>query len=155
MKLKNILYIILVVFISCKQEVITVVLPDNIPVEMEQYVQNHKYTVMIYVDSTDCTPCSFKYLVPWYPLQTECEKNGIGVLLIIRNSDERAVIHTLESIGTFHFIFDKGGKFKANNKIFKIAKDNIFVMDKNREVIFIDSPIKDKQTWIKFLKRIK
>jgi hypothetical protein len=140
--------------IACKHE-IKVILPNNYPEEIVEYIQRQKYMVMIYVDSSDCTPCSFKHLLQWYSARNDFEKNGIGILLIFRNSDERAVIRALRSIGTFHFIFDKGGKFKANNKVFKYAKDNIFVMDKDKNVIFPESPVTDEKTWKRFIKCIK
>jgi hypothetical protein len=145
---------IFVVHTACQQRIIKVILSDNYQITIEQYIQQQKYMVMIYVDSSDCTPCSFKHLAQWYSMKAQFEKNDIGILLIFRNSDERAVIRALRSIGTFHFVFDKGGKFKANNEVFKYATDNIFVMDKDKNVLFTKSPLKDEKTWKSFIKLI-
>jgi hypothetical protein len=148
------LYIIFIVFcVACKDE-IKVVLPDTYSVEIKQYMKYHDYMVMIYVDSSDCTLCSFKHLIRWYSVKDEFEKNRVGILLIFRNSDERAVIGALKSIGTFHFVFDRGGAFKADNEVFKYVEDNIFVMDKNKNVSFMESPLKNEKTWKSFVKAI-
>lgn len=146
------LYIILIVFcVACKHE-IKAVLPDDYPAEVKQYMQQYKYMAMIYVDSSDYTPCSFKHLIQWYSVRNDFEKNGVGILVIFRNSDEKTVIKALRSIGTFYFVFDKGGKFKADNRVFKYATDNIFIMDKDRNVLFTESPLKDEKTWKSFVK---
>jgi hypothetical protein len=131
-----------------------VTLPDNCPADIAQYMQQYEYMVMIYVDSSDCTPCSFRHLAQWYSARNDFEKNGVGILLIFRNTDERTVIRTLKSIGTFHFVFDKKGKFKADNKVFEYVEDNIFVMDKDKNVLFMESPLKDEKTWKSFVKAI-
>jgi hypothetical protein len=87
-------------------------------------------------------------------MKDKFEKNGTGILLIFRNSDEIAVTRALRSIGTFHFIFDKGGAFKADNKVFKYVKDNIFVMDKDNKVIMTKSPLANEKAWKSFIKII-
>ncbi|MDR2407177.1 MAG: hypothetical protein LBE13_03570 [Bacteroidales bacterium] len=138
---------------ACKRE-IKVVMPDDLPVEIEQYIQKQRHVVMIYVDSSDCTLCSFKHLIQWYSAKDEFEKNGIGILLAFRNSDEKTVIRALRSIGTFRFFFDKGGKFKAENKVFKYAENNIFVMDRDKNVIMTKSPLQNEKTWNSFIRLI-
>jgi peroxiredoxin len=151
---KFILYFVFIAFCSaCKRE-IKVVMPNDLSVEIEQYIQKQHHIVMIYVDSSNCTPCSFKHLAQWYSAKDEFERNGIGILLIFRNSDEKTVTRTLRSIGTFYFIFDKGGTFKAINKVFKYAKDNIFVIDKGKNVIMTKSPLQDEKTWNYFIKLV-
>jgi peroxiredoxin len=155
MKLKQIIYcsVIFACCIGCKDE-IKVTLPDNYSNEIQQYIKQQQYMVMIYVDSSDCTPCSLKPLFRWNSLKDKLEKNGIGVLLIFRNSDERVVARSLKLIGTLHFIIDKGGKFKVNNKFYKYIKDNIFVMDKDNNVVMTQSPIANEKTWKSFIKII-
>jgi hypothetical protein len=148
-----ILFIAVFIFASCKQEWIKVTFPDNIPDETEQYIQNHEYTVLLCIDSTECSPCVLNF---WKPYKRVLEKYDTGILLIIRNSDEQVVINILKSLKVvFHFIIDKEEKFKAENKIFKSVTDNIFVIDKNKNVIFSESPIKNEQTWGKFMKIIR
>jgi hypothetical protein len=154
-KSKWIFFVIIVTsYIACKQEFDKVVLPDNYPTEIEQYIKQQKYMVMIYVDSSNCTPCSLKPLFPWDPLRDKLEKIDIGILFIFRNSDERVVARALKLIGAFHFVIDKEGKFKANNKFYKYVKDNIFVMDEDNNVVMTKSPIANEKSWKSFIKII-
>jgi hypothetical protein len=91
----------------------------------------------------------------WKHLEKNLEKNNTGILFVICNSDEQSVIEALKyNKLTFPFIFDKGGKFKANNEIFKFVKDNVFVMDRNKNVIMAESPIENEQTWKMFIKKL-
>jgi hypothetical protein len=128
---------------------------DNIPNETKRYMYLYDYTVVIYIDSAQCTPCSLEHLKLWKFCKKDLEEHNTGILLIIHNSDEQLVIETLKSIGVFNFILDKGGKFKLNNEIFKIINNNVFVMDRNKNVIFTESPIANKKQWDLFIKGIK
>jgi peroxiredoxin len=144
-------------FASCDKETIKIVFPNAVQAEIEQYMQQQKYTVVIYIDSSSCTPCSLNHLTLWKKHREELAQNETGILLVIHNSDEQAVINTLQSVlVAFHFITDGGRKFKANNiEVFYAAQDNTFVMDRDRNVIFAGSPIASEASWNSFIKRIK
>jgi hypothetical protein len=91
----------------------------------------------------------------WNPHKKELKDNNIGLFLVIHNSDEQAVIETFKTMGiAFPFVFDKGGKFKANNEVYKYARGNTFVMDKNRNAIFNESPIASEKSWKQFVSLI-
>jgi Icc-related predicted phosphoesterase len=149
------LILVAIVSASCK-ETIETVFPNVVQSEIEQYIQKHKYMVVIYIDSATCTPCSLNHLILWRKHREELTRNKTGVLLVIQNSDEQAIINTLESIKvTFPFIIDREKKFKIKNiRIFSIARDNTFVMDKDREVIFVGSPIATEEKWNSFIKLV-
>jgi hypothetical protein len=149
----NILFVVFIaVFAGCKHNV-QVVFPDTVQNEMLQYIQEHEYTVVIYLDSADCSPC---LLNAWKPYKRILEKKNTGIFLVFHNLEEQTVVNTLKSINvTFHFILDEDGAFKVTNEIYKFVKDNIFVMDKNRNVIMAESPIANDKTWNMFTKRIK
>jgi hypothetical protein len=133
---------------SCKQEM-KVIFTESVPDGINQY----DYIIVIYFDTSDCTGCSLSQLDLWKIHQKILGKYNTGILLVFHNSDENNIINILKSKRvTFPFIFDKNGKLKANNKIFESAENKIFVMDKNRNVIFPDSPIKSEKNWTKFIK---
>jgi hypothetical protein len=144
-------------FASCRDK-IEIVFSGIIQNDIEQYMQKYKYMVVIYIDSTTCTPCSLNHLILWKKHRKELEYNNTGILLVIQNSDEQEIVNTLESIEvTFPFIIDKERKFKVKNiEVFSIiAQDNTFVMDKDKNVIFIGSPIADEKKWKSFIKLVK
>jgi hypothetical protein len=123
---------------------------------MEQYTQSTEYTAIVYVDSTSgCTPCAFRYLNTWKIYQKTLNKHNTEIFLIINHSDEHLVTEILKSIGVFKFVFDKKSKFKiVNYQIFQDASDGVFVIDKNRNVVFTGSPIVNEETWNSFVKLI-
>ncbi|MDR0603431.1 MAG: hypothetical protein LBG80_03900 [Bacteroidales bacterium] len=150
--------LLLVVFIStlisCKNAFDKVVFTDA---NIEKYTQNNEYTVIVYVDSTGgCRPCAFQHLNLWKAYQKSLNKYNTGILLVINYSDEQLVIEILKSIGVFHFVFDKTGKFKIMNyEIFQTASDGIFVIDRNKNVIFTGSPIINEEKWNAYRKIIE
>jgi hypothetical protein len=111
----------------------------------------------VYVDSSACNYCSFSSLTKWKHFEKKLEENNTGVLFIIHNSDEELVINSLKSFKfNIHFIFDKDRRFKAKNiKTFHLAQNNTFVMDKDKNVIFIGSPIANEKNWQSFIKLVK
>ncbi|MDR3246668.1 MAG: redoxin domain-containing protein [Prevotellaceae bacterium] len=121
--------------------------------EINQYIQTYKYVSIIYIDIAECTGCSLSHLAAWEVHKKILDKYNIGVLLVFRNTDEEQIVKILKSKKiTFPFIFDKTGEFKTGNKIFKSIKDNIFVIDRDKNVISLESPIKNEQTWKNFMK---
>jgi hypothetical protein len=144
-------FLSLIILTSCKNE-IKVVFPEDVLNEVSQYIQACNYVVVIYIDSSSCAPCSLQNLDFWNPHKEELKDNNTGILLVIHNSDEQAVLDLFKTMRiTFPFIFDKGGKFKANNEVFKYARGNTFVMDKNRNAVFNESPIANEQVWKQFI----
>jgi hypothetical protein len=146
-----------VFFASCGDETVKIVFPDAVQPEIEQYMQKHEHTVVIYIDSSECTPCSLNHLSLWKKHRNELTQNKTGILLIIHNSDEDAVINVLtQKKITFHFIIDRGRKFKLKNReAFGLSNGNTFVMDKNKNVIFYGSPIASEEKWKSFVKLLK
>jgi hypothetical protein len=161
MKINILLYLLssflVFTFTSCKKDdaKIKVVFPDTVQYEINQYILKYKYMTVVYIDSTACTPCLFSGLAIWKHLKRNLEENNTGVLFIIRNSDEQLIVNSLKMHQlTVPFIFDKGGKFKASNEVFKYVRGNTFVMDENRDAIFNESPIASEKAWNSFIKLI-
>jgi peroxiredoxin len=156
MKQYFILILIIVFFVSCKDR-IKIIFPDIVQDEIEQYMQKHKYIVVIYIDSAACTPCSLNHLTLWKKHREELDNNNTGILLVIHHFDEQVVINALKSIKiTFHFVIDKERKFKATNiEVFYKTWDNTFVMNRNKNVIFTGSSITTEKIWKSFIKLIK
>jgi glutaredoxin len=140
--------------ISCKQDW-KVVFPDGIKKEEISIV--HKYEIIIYVNGRECTACSLNFLDSWKLYENILKKYNIGVTLLVLTIKEQDVIDMLKSFKiNFPVVFDNGGKFRImNDKIFRVAQDGIFVIDKNRNVIFTGSPILNEKKWNSFMKLVK
>ncbi|MDR2406529.1 MAG: hypothetical protein LBE13_00225 [Bacteroidales bacterium] len=151
---KLILGLFAVFLLSCKQE-LKIVFPDDI-MKAEVHAVSNKHIIIIYLDSRACTACSLGNLKPWILSKKNLDKYKAGILLVIRHTDEQSVIKILHSFDIkFPVIFDKKGAFKRlNDKIFKIANDGVFVIDKDKNVIFTGSPIATEEKWKSFVKLI-
>jgi hypothetical protein len=143
-------------FVSC-DESIKIVFPNVVQTEIEQYMQKQKYIVVIYIDSSECTPCALNHLNLWKKHRRELAQNETGILLIINNSDEDIIINTLKNEKiSFYFLIDRGKKFKLRNReAFGFSNNNTFVMDNNKNVIFNGSPIANEEKWKSFMKLLK
>jgi Icc-related predicted phosphoesterase len=114
--------------ISCKPAFDKVIFTDA---NIEQYTRNNEYTAIVYVDSTGgCRPCAFQYLNSWKAYQKTLNKNNTEILLVINYSDEQLVIEILRSIG-------------------------VFVIDRDKNVIFAGSPIMNEEKWNAYRKIIE
>jgi hypothetical protein len=157
MSLSRILLVLSVfLLVCCKQEIKTV-FPD-ITEETEQYLLHNNYTVIVYINvvAGQCVVCALESLKAWQKYGRVLEKYKTGVLPVIRYNDKDAVLNACQSMGEFYPVIDSLYKFRMlNNGIFESAVDNIFVVDRNKNVIFTESPIKNEKIWKKFIKRIK
>jgi hypothetical protein len=146
--------VFIIAFVACNRET-KAIFPDKIPDEINQYIQRHKYIAVIYVEPSQCTSCKLSDLTVWKTHKKSLDKYDVGILLVFRNSDETKIIELLKSLKiAFMFIFDKTGQFKANNET-GLATDNVFIMDKDKNVIFTGSPIINEEKWNAFSKIIK
>jgi hypothetical protein len=152
---KVILVLFIVFLISCKQE-LKVIFPENVE-RTETYIQSHEYMIIIYINPGECTSCSMNQLIPWKLYGNTLNKHNTSILLVLHNTDEQKVNEILKSLEIqFPVVFDKEGKFRiANDKIFRVAHNDIFVIDKNKNVIFIGSPIANEKQWREFIKVAK
>jgi uncharacterized protein (DUF1499 family) len=139
---------------SCKQE-LKVAFPSNI--EKIENIMSYKHTVIIYIDGRECTACSLNDLKPWKLYEKSFDKFNINVLLVIFSANEQNAIRILNSLNIkFPVVFDKKGEFRTiNSKIFKVVSDGVFVIDKDKNVIFTGSPIADEKKWNSFIELVK
>jgi predicted nucleic acid-binding protein len=145
--------VFIIAFISCKRET-KAIFSEEIQEEISQYIQTHKYTAVIYVEPSQCTTCALSNLNTWKVHKKALDKNDVGILLVFRDQDENKIIEILKSLEiAFMFIFDKTGQFGTNNEM-SLFEDNVFVMDKDKNVIFKGSPIISEEKWNAFSKSI-
>jgi hypothetical protein len=145
---------IVIFLMSCNQNV-KVVFPDDIK-KTETFIA-HKYEVIIYIDGRECTECSLSILNTWKLYENNLKKYNTGVLLVILTTKEQDIIDILKVTGvSFPVVFDNRGKFRImNDEIFKVAHDGVFVIDKDKNVIFPSSPIVSEEKWNSFVKLVK
>jgi hypothetical protein len=87
------------------------------------------------LEGTGCTSCTLQNLRPWARHKQILKKYNTNILLVINHSDEQVVIETLTNLNifdAFNIVFDKTKQFRViNDRIFQVARDGVFVMDKD------------------------
>lgn len=112
-----------------------------------------KYIVVVYLDSTSCTPCSIKNLKQ-YELH-DFKKFDVKIIVVINNQDSIHINRNIKDYGiNCPVIFDIYGEIKKNNPFLKENLFQTFVIDANRRIIWLGSPIETSQTWKLFKKMI-
>jgi hypothetical protein len=151
---KLILGLCIVFLISCTQE-LKIVFPDDIT-KTKIHAMSNKHLIIIYIDSKECTTCSLRTLKPWILSKKNLDKYNIGILPVIRHTDEQDVMETLHSLDIkLPVVLDKKGDFKIlNDEIFKIATDGVFVINQDDNVIFTGSMISNEKKWNSFIELV-
>lgn len=117
----------------------------------QQNHNNYKYRMVVYVDSTECTPCELGHLRFYIPLIHEAQKNktDIGFFFIIAPKEQdwfdlNMEIEETDISGNIYidstYIF-----LKSNPTIPKEKKFHSFMLDKNNHIVFIGSPIDNEK----------
>jgi hypothetical protein len=151
---KLILALIGICLISCEQNSkdLKTVFPDN-TTKTEKYIASHKYLIIVRINENDCTPCALNDLNMWKLYKNIFDKYNIGILVVLPTATNQNSVESLQCIDIpFHIVFDEMNKFKVkNDKIFRVARDGVFVIDKDKNVIFTGSPITTEEKWNAFM----
>lgn len=126
-------------------------------------VVNHQsklYTFLVYVDSTQCSPCFIKGLYEWDDLLKleNSNKHSIEFLFIMqpRKGDTQMLRSKLDESNFMHPVYiDKKGVFEQSNpQIPKESMYHSFLLDRNRNIIIIGNPIRNENIKKLLLKTI-
>ncbi|GHT65325.1 hypothetical protein AGMMS50239_24820 [Bacteroidia bacterium] len=127
----------------------TIIFPENISITFEEITSSRDFVLISYIDSTDCTPCALKH-IEVYKFYKDQLKNQFNteILLLIQNNDEEGVKKMLSDIGVpFPFLLDIEKKFKSINNIPDNPTYQTLIVDEQRKIIWIGSPVENKKTW--------
>ena len=112
---------------------------------------NKKYTIVVYVDSAECSSCALSKLRFWNPLIAEAKKKQLDIdyvfILAPKKKDMEDVNVELEITDLQSSIYvDTAFAFKKNNKdLPKENKYHSFLLNTEGKVILIGSPIANKK----------
>ena len=113
------------------------------------------FTVLCYIDSANCTVCSMQWLTLWSHRERELEKLNTGIVLIVNNTDEKAVYDALEHLQLkFPVAFDNYSALKQNNPLL-LGQFPVFVVNREKEVVWLGTPIESETTWNLFIKTLQ
>ncbi len=108
-----------------------------------------KYKMVVYVDSTECTPCALSHLRYWNPIIKETKKYNVCYVFVIAPKKEEIFDINVEmevTDLTNSIYLDKDYIFlKRNEYIPHEEKYNTFLLDEHNEIVLVGNPINNEQ----------
>ena len=120
-----------------------------------------KYTMVVYVDSTECSSCALSKLRFWNPLIAEAKKKQLDIdyvfILAPKKEDMEDVNVELEITDLQSSIYvDTGFVFRKVNSFLPTEnKYHTFLLDKDGNVILVGNPIDNEKLKDIYRKTIK
>jgi hypothetical protein len=147
---RYILLFILVGFTACKFET-KIFVPVGIAEKFQLAIQDNNYTIILYLDSTECSPCTLKPLIKWKLHKVETKKYKLDFLLVY-NGDESEIRESMNFFDLdFPCILDENKDFFNANIMNFNHSTYALVIDKHYKVVFTGIPFIDEKRWNKFL----
>ncbi len=106
-----------------------------------------KYTMVVYVDSSECSPCALSKLRFWNPLIAEAKKKQVDInyvfILAAKKEEMEDIDMELEITDLQSSIYlDTAFVFRGVNSVIPTERQyHSFLLDKNSNVILVGSPI--------------
>lgn len=109
-----------------------------------------KYNLLVYVDSSECTPCYASHNQEWEYTLNECKKYNPSITLtIIIESNiitEEVKDKFLRSIFPKSIFVDKTGIFRKKNPVLPNANNmHVLLLDKDHKVLLVGNPLNNKK----------
>ena len=146
--------LILLILLSCGIDNKLFLLAEGSPT-LDSCIVENDFTVFCYIDSTDCTFCSMKWLDYWAFHEDDMKSLKIGVALIVRSQDEKAVFDAVGRLSCkFPVVFDKTSIIKQNNPLI-LNQYYVFAVNRAKEVVWFGSPLDNEETWDLFTKTLQ
>lgn len=128
-------------------------IPDSMSTEFS-LLKLMDFAIITYIDSSECTICSLERikqfsLYDFNQLHSE-------ILLVIRVVDENKTNEILNNLCIdYPVIYDRNGEFREFNYFLNEPIFKTFVIDKQKNIIWMGLPIETSKTWKLFNKMIK
>jgi len=110
-------------------------------------ILNHKYKVLVYIDSLGCTACHLE-MPEWAKFMESCKSKAYDVsyLFVVQSNRYFDFEHKLKIYGfTYPIIYDPKDEFNKLNKFPKEDKYRTFLLDERNRVIIIGSPLNNEK----------
>jgi hypothetical protein len=133
----------------------TVDLGEELENVVKQNTFDCDFILILYVDSTSCIPCTLEEtVILWKQYQKEMAELKTKILFIVQNSNEIDIDRHFSELNCLRF-YDKKNEFRQHNKKILDFHINTFLIDKKRTVMWIGSPIANKESWMRYKKMMK
>lgn len=108
------------------------------------------YQILVYMDSTECTPCYASHYGEWESVLKECRKYtpSITLSIIIESKDISKNVKEKFMASDFDktIFIDKTGVFRKKNPVFPESNImHVLLLDKNNKVVLVGNPLNNEK----------
>lgn len=114
------------------------------------------FYVLTFTDTTGCTECNMR-LYDWKLLMDEVDSLNVGLIYIVgaRNFDEIDAFARKNRFDRILF-YDRDSRFFQANKSLPLQPEwSAFLLDRDRNVILVGNPVRNKRLWTLYKKQMK
>lgn len=117
---------------------------------------DNRTLIVAYVDSCLCTSCYFKDFQKYNMHNLESHMTDLVFVVSESIYTKMGIDSVLKQYGLDYLVLlDVKGHLKQNNDFLHNPVYNVFVIDRDYNIIWLGSPIKNEDTWNLFLAEIK
>lgn len=133
-------------------------LPENLRHEIDSISADHDYSLIYIVEAEECVPCSLLVLNTISHFKSEFDTYNTGIIITINgkaDKDSTAMLLNEMRIN-YPVVFDTHSELFSLNKVIKnhhICRT--FIIDKNYNVIWIGSPVKNSESLERYRKTME
>ncbi len=126
------------------------------PGPMEDSLKNYsdKNLLIIVIDSTDCTSCTLQNVDMLKLYKEKFIEFNTGILIIAQRKDKN-VKSILDNMGIDFPIFYDDSEFILKNKLMYNSLLHTFLINREKKVIWVGSPIRTENSWNLFCQMMK
>lgn len=123
---------------------------DTLCIDSTYISRKADFQILVYVDSTECTPCYANHYVGWEVILEECKDYNpsitLSVIIESEQISEEAKGAFLKSKFTKSIFIDKKGSFRKNNPTFPDSNImHVLLLDKNNRVLLVGNPLNNEK----------
>lgn len=134
----------------------TLIIPQQMEDEYENILHSSKNKLIIIVDPKDCTACALQNINTLKLYREQLSKFNTEVLLFTKGSSKNEVESVLYDMKIeYPVIYYNNDEFIIKNKLTDNPLLHTFVINKEKNVIWIGSPIKNQKSWDLFCKMMR
>ena len=113
------------------------------------YVNNAKWKLIIYSDTTECSSCGLRDLSNWQPFIEKAKEKSVDIIFIFTPSKKNVDVFNFvlkTRIPKANIVVDTKNIFiKRNPQIPVNPLLHIFLLNKDNEVVLVGNPLKNKE----------
>ena len=118
---------------------------DTLVVDSTNLLQKPNYQLLVYLDSTECTPCYANHHDEWEYILKECRRYEASISLTIIIETKNLGKFFASNFGRTIYI-DKEGAFRKRNPFFPESKImHVLLLDEGGRVILVGNPLNNKK----------